>query len=162
MSVSLLIQKIIENFQAQEQIYLTIADLAARQVDLLTGEDWINKPEHLNDLLKKRQQMIREIDGLNNDNQLIQAELKQFLGIDDFVLSKIKSKLDEKDYLALERTLAKLGDLLGDINKMDEQSHSLLKNKAAINRSSLSHDSRKVQNAYQDAMRQGHSPPRRN
>ncbi|CQB52003.1 Uncharacterized [Syntrophomonas zehnderi OL-4] len=162
MSVSLLIQKIIENFQAQEQIYHTIADLAARQVDLLAGEDWINKPEHLNDLLKKRQQMAWVIDRLNNDNQLIQAEVKQLLGIDDFVLSRLKSRLNEEDYKSLQHTLARLGDLLGDINKMDEQSHSLLKDKAAINRSLHSPDSKKVQNAYQEAMRQGHSSPRRN
>lgn len=161
MPVSQLIQKIIKNFQAQEQIYQTVAELSARQVDLLQGADWINKPEHLNDLLKKRQQITREIDGLDKDNKLIQTQVKQLLGIEDFALSSLKFRLNEEDYQSLQHTLARLGDLLADINRMDEQSHNLLKEKAAVNRSSPSHDSRKAQNAYQEAMRQGQTPPRR-
>lgn len=158
MPISLLIQEIVVNFQKQEQLYLTIADLSTKQLGLLEHDDWLTKPETLNDLLKKRQDIIKNIDRLNNDNKALQNEVNRQLAISDFVLSRLEPKINEEQYESLRQVIVRLGDLLADINKMDEQSNILIKRQAGYSKPAIHANRQQVQNAYQEAMQQARKP----
>jgi len=160
LSMQTLINDIIDNFHKQMQLYLIVADLAGKQLELLNHENWFDKPDALNSLLEKRQAVIRDIDLLNDQNKLTQAEVRQQAGIADFVLSNLEDKLEEVQYQSLSQVLVGLGNVLEDISKMDEQSHLLIKNKAGISKMTLRNNSQQVKNAYQEAMQQAKKLPK--
>lgn len=158
MSVKILIGEIAANFQLQQELYLTIADLSAQQLALLKKDEWLNESDALNDLLDKRKNIVKQIDQLNSHNKLLQAEVERQLGVSEFVLSKLKPKLKEEQYALLSQIVVGLGDLLADITNMDEQSQLLIKRKTGISKTSIHSSSQQAKNAYKDAMQQTKKP----
>ncbi len=158
MSAQILIQDIVDNFNKQEQLYLIIAELAAKQLGVLEHGDWLDKPDKLNDILEKRKNLVAEINVLNANNQSLQSEVKKQLEITDFVLSALEPQLEEKQYQLLSQSVVDLGDLLAEISRVDQQSHLLIKRKAGFSKTEVPTNSQQVKNAYQEAMQQAKKP----
>lgn len=150
-----LMAEIIENFHKQQQLYLHIADLSCKQLSLLSEDHWLAKQEGLNDLLKKRQTVNKEIDVLNSHNKSLQKQITEQLGLPEFVLSRLESKLEAEQYESLSDVITGLGDILAKINAIDEQNHILIKKQAGTSQVKPQSNRQQAQNAYQQAVQQG-------
>lgn len=154
MLVARLIEEIIDNFKKQQQLYASIAALSCAQLDLLS-ENWLSKQDELNDLLKNRQLINKEIDALNTHNKSLQEQVIGQLKLPGFVLSQMGGTLDESQYKCLSEVIAELGILLAKINATDEQNQILIKQKAGPARIKTSTSRKQAQNAYHQAGQQG-------
>ena len=155
MLVKRLIEEIIDNFHRQHQLYLHIADLSCKQLAFLADEHWLAKQEELNELLKNRQAVNKRIDVLNSHNKSLQEQVTVQLGLPEFVLSHLESKLDEAQYKHLRDVVTGMGDILAKINKTDEQNHILLKKQAGTSQSKHQVNHQQAQDAYHQAVQQG-------
>lgn len=155
MSIQRLMEEIIDNFNKQQQLYIKIDDLSGEQLDLLADEQWLNKQEQLNELLQKRQIINKEIDVLNSHNKSLQEQVTMQLNLQEFVLSRLESKLEEAQYKSLRQVVAELGDILAKINKTDEQNQIFIKKKAGPDRVNPQANPQQAQNAYHQAVKQG-------
>lgn len=155
MSIQMLMEEIIDNFNKQQQLYLQINDLSGKQFDLLADEQWLDKQEELNELLQKRQIVNKEIDVLNSHNKFLQEQVTIQLDLSEFVLSRLESKLAEVQYKSLREAVAGLSNILAKINKTDEQNQILIKKKAGPDRANPPVNRQNAQDAYHQAVQQG-------
>jgi len=152
--VARLIEDIIDNYNKQLQLYERIAALSCAQLNLLSEDNWLDKQDELNDLLKKRQLINEEIDILNSQNKIFQEQVIMQTGIPEFALSHLERQLEEVQYKSLSDVVTGLGDILANISKIDEQNHILIKKKAGPSRIESRTSSQQAQNAYKQAERQ--------
>ncbi len=120
-------RKIVSNFDCQCRLYGSMFQLSREQLDLLEkGGKNFNYGE-LHDLLAKRQGLMEDIRCLNEKNRELQQEVNCELDIDEFVLSKIRGKIDEERYRELETVVLNLEKLLKSINEIDEKNLCLMR-----------------------------------
>lgn len=155
------LSNIISNYQAQCKLYNQMLDLSAKQVDLLldNNEDTIN---NLHDIITERKVIMEEITKLNETNKVMQANLISDLGINEFVISKLKGLVEKKTTQELEEVISIMSTLLNKINENDKLNEALLKQSARKKQDTKkSISSAKVSNAYKEAMKKSESnkPP---
>ncbi len=154
MAVNEIIIKIAENYKQQIEIYSKVLDLSGQQLNLLEeGKGHINT-DGINMFLLERQKLMEKIDELLSQNKQLQKEVRQELGIDEFVLTKLEKVIDEKQYQDLNNQLIKLGEMLKVISDQDERSQLLMRQGLKPMPRNLKTGNEQVSNAYKQAMQQ--------
>ena len=151
------LERIITNFQEQQQAYLTMADMAQAQLTCLQKQQASADTMELTALLQARQGLLQEIDVLSRENKLLQEQVCRAIEVDEFVLRKLEGKFDEASFQKLKEAIGALALLLEDITRTDTQSHQLLSEglKTSTRQAPSKAGKARARKAYEAAMTQG-------
>lgn len=150
------VNEVINNFNQQLQLYTEMMDLSARQLEFLSKTDYSEEGDELNQLLAKRQNLIKEINRLNRSNRKFRQRAAAYLEIDDFVLSQLQYKLDPEQFFQLQQVLAEIERILSVIADTDGNSEELMrKNYAAAVKAKPRANHTQASKAYNQAKNKG-------
>lgn len=150
-----IMEKLLANFDRQRIIYEQMEDMAREQGALVNGIGEPSAEEGLMVFVRRRMQLMEEIESLSGESRALQNELITDLGLDEFVLTRLKGLVPTEQWESLRDQLANLGRLLQSIADLDAESQEHLSQliqqrekrarQVPVNR---------VRSAYQQAMEQ--------
>ncbi len=144
-----IVDKIIENFAEQHQLYSQMCELARQQLDILEGQPAPSESERIQELLSQRQEILASIMLLNDDNKQYQVQAIEQTGIKHFVLSELKDCIEHEQFARLQSRIADLGALLESINSIDKQNQRVMETGIPSGKKATSIQAQK---AYRSAM----------
>lgn len=150
-----IIETIIDNFNAQHQLYIKMSELSAQQLQKIESGAAL-KAEDLNEILEARQDLLESISGLNLRNKELQWQAVQEMELEEFILSQVKPKSEQGQFQELSDIVKELGQVLRTINETDEKIQYLIKQELIQGpRHNPKSSSRQAGAAYRQAMKQG-------
>lgn len=120
------IDSIIENFRRQLDLYNTMYELSLNQLNALQAGSSVQSKE-LKQILARRQELIKEISNLNKANISLREEVKDSLGIADFVFSQLKNNIDDRQFQFLQEVITGIEKILVLITESDNISETLMR-----------------------------------
>lgn len=153
-----IIKVIIDNFDAQHQLYIRMSELSTRQLQIMeSGVEGNN--EELNEILTSRQELLESISQLNLQNKELQKQAIREMKLEEFILSQIKPKIEQVQFQQLSEIVKRLGLILRAINEKDEKIENLMKLGLPQGVNKKKSSSQQASTAYRQAMKQSRQKP---
>ncbi|NLT21251.1 MAG: hypothetical protein GXY16_09685 [Syntrophomonadaceae bacterium] len=130
-----IITAIVDNYNRQIELYNDMADLARQQLNILEARlNGTSENTNLAQTLINRQQLLEKIAELDTINKSLQQQACQQMGIEAFVLSRLKPGLKEDEYQSLQEVLKNMGNILAGIQEIDDNNQQLMNKALTTNR----------------------------
>lgn len=130
-----IITAIVDNYNRQIELYNDMADLARQQLNILEARlNGSSENTNLAQTLINRQQLLEKIAELDTINKSLQQQACQQMGIEAFVLSRLKPGLKEDEYQSLQEVLKNMGNILAGIQEIDDNNQQLMNKALTTNR----------------------------
>ncbi|MGI5880078.1 MAG: flagellar export chaperone FlgN [Syntrophomonadaceae bacterium] len=130
-----IILAVVDNYNKQIELYNEMADLARQQLNVLEARlNGTAENTNLAQILIERQQLLEKIEELEEINKSLKQRACQQMGIEAFVLSRLKPGLNEEEYDSLQEVLINVGSLLTSIQEIDDKNQRLMNRTLVVNR----------------------------
>ncbi|MGI5921355.1 MAG: hypothetical protein ACOX6I_06435, partial [Syntrophomonadaceae bacterium] len=117
-------------FHRQLGLYQTMYELSGQQQSILRSTG-TGKAEQVRQVLSARQELIKEISDLNQANIQLRRQVKQHLGIDEFVFSQLETRIDPSQFQQLRQVIAGIERILKAIMITDNWNEAAMRKDAA-------------------------------
>jgi len=124
---NILIENIIHNFEEQWQLYKKMAARAQEQLDILQQADKSGMPTQVMEIMAGRQKLLADLQVLEAENRGLQEQVVSELGINEFTLSQLESKIEDGQYADLKERVNQLGNTLKYISEIDDRNQILMR-----------------------------------
>ncbi|MDD3879387.1 MAG: hypothetical protein PHP26_05280 [Syntrophomonas sp.] len=150
-----ILKELTENFKQQRRIYSGMLDLASEQLAILEKNQGQVYADEIESLLGRRNNLLDDINKKNWKNKQLQLIIVQELGIEEFVLAKLESKIEADQFQALKEQISGLSKLLEMISEKDQRSQDLMQQSINSKRHQKApSSSRQASQAYKQSMEQ--------
>lgn len=124
---NILIENIIHNFEEQWQLCEKMAARAQEQLDILQQADKSGMPTQVMEIMAGRQKLLADLQVLEAENRGLQEQVVSELGINEFTLSQLESKIEDGQYADLKERVNQLGNTLKYISEIDDRNQILMR-----------------------------------
>lgn len=124
---NILIENIIRNFEEQWQLCNKMVASAQEQLEILKQADNGGISAQVMDVIAGRQKLLDDLQVLETESRGLQEQIVSELGINEFTLSQLKTKLQEEQFIQLKEMVNQLGTILKSISEIDDQNQILMK-----------------------------------
>jgi len=146
--LNLVLQRMAQGYEEQVPLYQQMYALALEQEETLRSEE-VNT-DQLVDLINRRQDLIDNLEELNGEIARLKGEVCAALGIDDFIMSKIRERMSGPGVDELGQAAAHLARLLQQIKDLDKTNEDTLRLRIKDTKEKLAQlqNAKKANNAY--------------
>ena len=123
--LNLVLQRIAQGYEEQFPHYEAMLKLALEQETELQKEEL--DIDLLVEIINKRQEIIDLIEEQSANMNQLKEEVCKTLGIERFVLSEIKEKVDSQGIQELDQVVGELSQLLQKIRALDQKNEEMLR-----------------------------------
>lgn len=147
--LNLVLQRMAQGYAEQFSLYEEMQSIALEQEATLQLEE-VNM-DQLGELINKRQDLISTLEGLNVEISRLKGEVCLALGIDEFIISKLKERLTGPGVEELAEVAGRLAQLLQRIKELDKTNEATLRNRIKDTKDKLAQlqNAKKANKAYQ-------------
>lgn len=124
---NILIENIIRNFEDQWQLCGKMAALAQEQLEMLKQADKAGISSQVMDIVAERQKLLDDLQALEAENRSLQEQVINELGINEFTLSQLETKLEDEQFTNLKEMVNRLGTILKSISEIDDHTQALMR-----------------------------------
>jgi len=124
---NIIIENIIHNLEEQGQLCEKMAARAQEQLDILQQADKSGMPTQVMEIMAGRQKLLADLQVLEAENRGLQEQVVSELGINEFTLSQLESKIEDGQYADLKERVNQLGNTLKYISEIDDRNQILMR-----------------------------------
>ncbi|MFY9175321.1 MAG: flagellar export chaperone FlgN [Peptococcia bacterium] len=146
--LNLVLQRIAQGYEEQFPHYEAMLKLALEQETELQKEEL--DIDLLVEIINKRQEIIDLIEEQSANMNQLKEEVCKTLGIERFVLSEIKEKVDSQGIQELDQVVGELSQLLQKIRALDQKNEEMLRQRINETKAKLTavQNTKKANEAY--------------
>lgn len=147
--INLVLQRMAQGYEEQLPLYERMRLISLEQEQNLSCEE-INI-DRLMEQISSRQEIIDTLDSLNADILRLKKEICQALGIENFNISTIKTRVSGSGVDELDTVLSKMAVVLKEIKDLDKKNEEALRLSITATKIKLSkiQGAKKANEAYQ-------------
>jgi len=147
--LNLVLRRMAQGYEEQIPCYEQMYDLALQQEETLREEE-VNT-DRLMELINRRQEIIDNLEELNGDISRLKAEVCTSLGIDQFIISKIRERITGPGVEDLAEVVNRLAAILQKIKELDKKNEETLRQRIKETKDKLTElqNAKKANKAYQ-------------
>ncbi len=149
--INLILERIAQNYEEQIPYYEEMYRIALEQEKILAHTEI--DTDLLLSLINQRQELIDTLEGRSKEVAMIKQEVCQVLGIKEFNLTNIQSRINGHGLEALNTVLGQLTNILSKIKELDKKNEALLREGIVKVKEKLKQvqDGKKAKKAYRAA-----------
>lgn len=147
-----LIDSVINNFAGQHRVCEEMAGCASEQLALLKEPQKAGASAQVMDIMAKRQRLLDDLQLLDTENRKLQEQALSELGITEFTLSQLETRLEPEQFANFKEMLDKLGTILKSISETDRQNQLLMRDGLArVSKAGTRANNKEASSVYQQA-----------
>lgn len=123
--LNLVLQRMARGYEEQLPYYEEMYKLALEQEIVLQQAEV--DTDHLVELIKKRQELIDKVEGLNKEISNLKIEICKALGLEEFTLNIIKEYVRGEGTQELDSAISVLTQVLRKIRQLDQKNEDKLR-----------------------------------
>jgi len=119
-----LAERLLDNLERQEELYTFMRHLAREQLESVRSPEKSGSGRDL--ILQQRARMLQDLEPVVKRAKIIERELAQAVGLEQFTVKGSEGKVDNELHRQLRQAYERLGVLLGEITEIDAESVRLM------------------------------------
>ncbi len=122
--VDRLAERLLDNLERQEELYAFMRQLAREQLETVRSPEKNGLDRDF--ILQQRARMLQDLEPVVKRAKIIERDLAQAVGLEQFTVKGIEGKVDNELHRQLRQAYERLGVLLGEITEIDAESVRLM------------------------------------
>lgn len=147
--LNLVLRRMAQGYEEQIPSYEQMYALALQQEETLREEE-VNT-DQLVELINRRQDIINSLEEVNEEISRLKGEVCTALGIDEFIMSKIRERITGPGVEDLAEVVNRLAAILQKIKELDKKNEETLRQRIKETKDKLTElqNAKKANKAYQ-------------